>query len=732
MATKNIVGHLVYKITGDSTELDTSLKKSQSSTEKFTKFIKSALGIGGAIIAVKALIGIGKDLIKSYGEQEQASNRLAAAIRATGGDVDSLMAQYTSFASEMQAVTTVGDEQTLGLLQQAQSFGITRDKMLEATQGAIGLSKAFGVDMNTALRGIALAYQGNYAQLSRYIPALRTASTEAEKQAILQKTMADGFSLARAEAETSTGQLLQLENAIGDLKEEGGRMLLDFLTPSIRALKDYVTETAKAIAETGRLQKIAKELAEGKKVAAKDEIALIGQRIEALRIERTQTDPLDEAALEAIDRKIAAEEAYTAALLNAARYEAQGREAKAKGDAKAAAEADKRAAAEKKYTDGLAFMNKLIEDNRSEYEQLAEQLAYIESFHWAEDQTYQLEQQAKAAEILKKKMATLGIEVADTWKEIVAAQLDEAKALEDATNDMLRLYQLRKDSFGEMHDEMADIRKRKGKKADDEESKAAEEQKEKIERIRQELFDFVSGLCSFLSALNQATLDRELADLQAALERNKAAVDEKYGVLTQAELDYNQYLKQKEAERYASLSEEEKQEYDLRVAAQEAEQARLQAAADEKAALDLEYEHKKAQMEYDAALTSWRLTLVQSLASAAQAFIVALTTKPIWVGLIMAAIVSGMTAAQIGLIRANKPIAPKFAEGADFIVPPGYPNDSYPMQVESGEHVVVEPRGRVVMQAPLIIEIDSTPVYRGLLKATTDGIALVRQRAVVR
>jgi len=34
------------------------------------------------------------------------------------------------------------------------------------------------------------------------------------------------------------------------------------------------------------------------------------------------------------------------------------------------------------------------------------------------------------------------------------------------------------------------------------------------------------------------------------------------------------------------------------------------------------------------------------------------------------------------------------SEGANFVVPPGYPNDSYPMRVESGEHVVVTPAGR--------------------------------------
>jgi hypothetical protein len=35
-----------------------------------------------------------------------------------------------------------------------------------------------------------------------------------------------------------------------------------------------------------------------------------------------------------------------------------------------------------------------------------------------------------------------------------------------------------------------------------------------------------------------------------------------------------------------------------------------------------------------------------------------------------------------------------YSVGANFVVPPGYPNDSYPMRVESGEHVIVIPKGQ--------------------------------------
>jgi len=41
--------------------------------------------------------------------------------------------------------------------------------------------------------------------------------------------------------------------------------------------------------------------------------------------------------------------------------------------------------------------------------------------------------------------------------------------------------------------------------------------------------------------------------------------------------------------------------------------------------------------------------------------------------------------------------------GADFVVPPGFPNDSYPMRVTSGEHVQVTPQGQTRESEPVIV-----------------------------
>ena len=234
------------KMTQIQKELDGTGKKADGAGAMFKNFssaIKSNIGYiaagAGTVIGIVVAIN---DLTQAYKEQEEADVKLQAAIRATGGDVEQLTAQYKGYASSIQAVTTHGDELVQNLVSQAKYMGIADDKIKEATEGAIGLSEAFGIDTNTALKGVANAFEGNFSQLERYIPALRSASTEAEKHAILQKAMADGFQLAKDRGASATGQMTQLANAIGDTKEQLGEAIITGITPFVSALLKIVTK----------------------------------------------------------------------------------------------------------------------------------------------------------------------------------------------------------------------------------------------------------------------------------------------------------------------------------------------------------------------------------------------------------------------------------------------------------------------------------------------------------
>ena len=237
------------------------MKKTEKSTGDVAKaMLKKAAAAGAAAVSVRALVSLAKESVQLYGRQIQAENRLAAAIRTTGGEVADLLPKYKDFASEIQNITTVGDEATLELIGLGKQMGVTEDRIEEATRGAIGLSKAFGIDAQTAMRGVALAFEGNFTQLSRYIPALRTTNDEGEKLAILQRAMANGFEVAKAETESGFGALLQYQNAVGDLKEELGRAIVEGAEPFIRVLTGFATRTLEAINKTREFRDVLKTL----------------------------------------------------------------------------------------------------------------------------------------------------------------------------------------------------------------------------------------------------------------------------------------------------------------------------------------------------------------------------------------------------------------------------------------------------------------------------------------
>lgn len=243
----------------------TSTQQAEKSVGSLAKSVaQKGVAMAAAYVSYRAITGAIKDAIDAYGKQEQAENLLSASIRMVGGDADSLLPKFRDLASAIQKVTTVGDEDSLAIMRQAYSYGITTDKIEEATKGAIGLSKAFGMDVNMALKAVALAQAGNYDQLARYIPALRTAKDESEKTAIVQRAMADGFNLAKEEAKGSLGQIAQLSNAVGDMKEVFGAMLTESGAPFITWLKDSVIEMTSAISKSYELARAQKMMVEGR------------------------------------------------------------------------------------------------------------------------------------------------------------------------------------------------------------------------------------------------------------------------------------------------------------------------------------------------------------------------------------------------------------------------------------------------------------------------------------
>ena len=76
---------------------------------------------------------------------------------------------------------------------------------------------------------------------------------------------------------------------------------------------------------------------------------------------------------------------------------------------------------------------------------------------------------------------------------------------------------------------------------------------------------------------------------------------------------------------------------------------------------------------------------------------------------------------------------PALAEGGSFVVPPGYPNDSFLMGVESGEQVDVTPAGHRADESVIhnTIYLDGRVFADYITKGSRDGRVLIASRAVV-
>ena len=91
----NVIGNLIYKITGDSSALDKSVKKSNTEVKGFGKslgnigsIIKGALFTGALLIGAKKVIEFGKNLISAASDAEETQNKFSVVFETVADDAE--------------------------------------------------------------------------------------------------------------------------------------------------------------------------------------------------------------------------------------------------------------------------------------------------------------------------------------------------------------------------------------------------------------------------------------------------------------------------------------------------------------------------------------------------------------------------------------------------------------------------------------------------------------------
>jgi len=354
-----------------------------------------------------------------------------------------------------------------------------------------------------------------------------------------------------------------------------------------------------------------------------------------------------------------------------------------------------RARIEDKYKSARSDVLGILEDEKTEYQKIADTIAKLEASPWAKGKLE--DDRLKAIEVLRARQATI-IE-----EEIAATQKTEdekAKIRADAYGDWIISNAAALDEINENLDKSTI----------------------NWDAYFSNITDLAFGLVSSLQDLMQQATANELAEidqrLQAELEAAGLAED-------------------------TTLESLQKQ-LDAAILAGDTERAAELANEIEKETIKEKYAKMAAEVEYKNALAQWKVNLAMAVASGARAVIETFKNSGGWPwGVIPAGIMGGISAAQVSLINKSKPSL-ALAEGGIIMPTPGGTDVT---AAEAGQPEVFFPLDKLeqfISKMPsgnlgtansdminLVVQIDSMPILKKIFPATKNKQVLISQGAVI-
>lgn len=214
-----------------------------------------AAAVTAAVLVLRKVIAVGKELEDAYLIQERAETKLRAAIMATGREYEINLNSMKEFASGLQNITTFGDEAILSAQAMLQQLAnLDQEGLQRVTPAVLDFSAAMGIDLETAATLVGKSLSSSTNALTRYGIEIDMSASESEKLVQITESMTEKFGgMSQALATTAFGVKEQLGNAIGDLKEALGKTIAEGMTPFRETLKGWVIHLTEAVSKTNAL-----------------------------------------------------------------------------------------------------------------------------------------------------------------------------------------------------------------------------------------------------------------------------------------------------------------------------------------------------------------------------------------------------------------------------------------------------------------------------------------------
>ena len=223
--------------------------------------LNQALEIGKK--AYEAISGAISSTTEVYSIQEIAEQGVANALKLTNSFTETGLQGWKDWASELQNVTTTGDEATLELIKMSKALGLTDEQTKTLITASVDLSAVTGKGVKSSFKLLQGTYSGVATSLEKLGLNVKSLTVDQIKSGAGVDLVAEKFKgLAEAQTKTFTGASIQAANAFGDVLEEIGKLFVEVLDLTGRghAMTQFWVEVGKAVGQVREAVLVAKDV----------------------------------------------------------------------------------------------------------------------------------------------------------------------------------------------------------------------------------------------------------------------------------------------------------------------------------------------------------------------------------------------------------------------------------------------------------------------------------------
>ena len=252
---------LTIDLTLNSQKFQKGLKDSVRATKETQQKLNNLSGSLAikAGVATAAFTGLGvgvKKLIGTYQVQEQAEKKLAQALKTSGTAANVSLEELKKYASELQNITTFGDEATISAQAMLLNLGgsLSKKVIKDATVAMQNMSAVMGTDLKNSAQQLGVALADPLLGMTRLrrvgilftneerekIKALQDSGKASEAQSIIIDKVNRKLGGQAELLKEGTGILDQVSNAVGDLNEAFGKHLFKSIASSAKEFRKFI------------------------------------------------------------------------------------------------------------------------------------------------------------------------------------------------------------------------------------------------------------------------------------------------------------------------------------------------------------------------------------------------------------------------------------------------------------------------------------------------------------